>query len=920
MKRLLGFLVLMVQVFSGAAISNQKNDAQIIPESEENALASDSIQEIPSLDKEPVLRNFVKAQYPARLSRMGIEGTVSMEILVNEQGLVESVTVLAGVEPELDSAVVSAVRKFRFSPAEAAGDSVAVIITYQYSVTLQDVAEGIREYVNFTGTLFERGTRMVLSDAEVALFFSDTVSNRSIDVPFEIYLQKIGSFTGQKLTAGVISTVSDSLGRFSFRSLPCGPVEVRVSAPGYEPFTIKDTVVCGKSSDVVYRLQRTSDSELEIVVYGRSESREVSRRSLSKNEVSKIPGFSGDAVKVVQALPGVGRSSFGGGSIRVRGAPTWDSRFYLDGIPIPMLYHFGGVKSTYNSDALKSVDLYPGGFSSRYGNSVAGVIELQGRNADRQRVKGFADVNLFDATLFAEGPIGKKGGILATARRSYIGDILGYVVKKAGEAMNMPISVVPYYYDFTVRADVDLDSHGKVFLTLFGSKDEMKMILPFMRGGSSEVDEMVDRMECVNAFNMVMAGWDFSSGRWDNHFRAAVVNRDGLGSLFGYAKWKYKVWGYLLRAETSFKLSPELRFTTGTDLWWQPYLHYAIFPRTDKTFLQDTMEMTFGLVGPYFQLEFSPLPDLLIIPGFRYDYYPELNYKGSILPEFWDYRRFENHKGLSGEPSARLSASYKLNDCHTFKAAFGSYSQTPQPMGFVTHDTLGNPMLPATKATHAVGGYEWKISDLLSADFQLYHNTQWDIPELASTTEMLNDPGTPGFLDWGRGRMYGLEVMVRHEQSDRFFGWAAYTLSKSQRWSRRENRYLNYERDQTHNFQLVMSCRLPERWQAGTKLRYVSGNPYTPVVESVYDVTNRIYEPKMGAENSAREGAFFQVDLRVDKKFVYDKWMLSLYLDLQNVTGFLYKSPELTIYNYDYTRQISVTSPFIPSFGLKAEF
>ena len=207
---------------------------------------------------------------------------------------------------------------------------------------------------------------------------------------------------------------------------------------------------------VVYRLQRTSYSDLEIVVYGRTESREVSRRSLSSGEVRKIPGFSGDAVKVVQALPGVGRSSFGGGSIRVRGAPTWDSKFYLDGVSIPMLYHFGGIKSTYNSEALESVDLYPGGYSSRYGNSVAGVIELQSRNADRQRAKGFADVNLFDATFFAEGPIGSRGGILANVRRSYFGDILGVVVKKIGDKLNMPISVVPYYYDYTVRADVDL--------------------------------------------------------------------------------------------------------------------------------------------------------------------------------------------------------------------------------------------------------------------------------------------------------------------------------------------------------------------------------------------------------------------------------------------------------------------------------
>ena len=63
------------------------------------------------------------------------------------------------------------------------------------------------------------------------------------------------------------------------------------------------------------------------------------------------------------AGPGVARPTCISGDVVVRGAPTWDSKFYLDGVPIPTLYHYGGLKSTYNSDALLSIDFYPGGFS-----------------------------------------------------------------------------------------------------------------------------------------------------------------------------------------------------------------------------------------------------------------------------------------------------------------------------------------------------------------------------------------------------------------------------------------------------------------------------------------------------------------------------------------------------------------------------
>ena len=239
------------------------------------------------------------------------------------------------------------------------------------------------------------------------------------------------------------------------------------------------------------------------------------------------PGFSGDAVKVVQALPGVGRSSFGGGSIRVRGAPTWDSKFYLDGVSIPMLYHFGGIKSTYNSEALESVDLYPGGYSSRYGNSVAGVIELQSRNADRQRAKGFADVNLFDATFFAEGS-DRSRVEYTNVRRSYFWGYSGVWLKRSVINLNA-YSVSPYYYDYTVRAEMWI-LRKQVFMTLFGSKDELKMMCPY-EGGSKSIRWWTGWKMPMHSI-WLRLGWDFS-GRWVNSLRAAVVQREGLDPFSG---------------------------------------------------------------------------------------------------------------------------------------------------------------------------------------------------------------------------------------------------------------------------------------------------------------------------------------------------------------------------------------------------
>ena len=75
----------------------------------------------------------------------------------------------------------------------------------------------------------------------------------------------------------------------------------------------------------------------------------------------------------------------------------------------------------------------------------------------------------------------------------------------------------------------------------------------------------------------------------------------------------------------------------------------------------------------------------------------------------------------------------------------------------------------------------------------------------------------------------------------------------------------------------------------------------------------------MKKRNGARLAAFHQLDLRVDKTFVFQRWQFKIYLDVSNVYNHL--SEEQVQYSYDYTRRTPVTGlPIIPSFGLRAEF
>jgi len=880
---------------------------------------------LPSFEKMPEIKTFVEAQYPEELYKKGIEGTVLLELLVNDSGTVDSISIVRGVHPVLDTSAMKAAYRFTFSPAVAGGKPVAVLILYEYRFTLKEIVEKVREYVNFKGTLLERGTKNPIADAMVVLHFIDSTSDTTLPVPFNAYLSQIGSFKGQYLEENRLVTVTDSLGRFAFKSLPSDTIELIVPLPGYEEFKQTEYITPNEETSVTYYIRRVSYSDYEIVVYGKTEEKEVSRRQLTITEVKKIPGLGGDAVKVVQALPGVARPIFGSGAIVVRGAPTWNSQFFLDGIILPQLYHFGGIKSVYNSDALKAVDFYPGGFGTRYGNSIAGIIEITGRESRTDRRHGTVDLSTYDGSFLVEGGITDKLSVLASARRSFIGDILRLITES--EYFNLPFTISPFYWDYLLRCDYTINKNNHMYATAFGGRDSMTLIFPSLQGGSNEVDKATDRLGSNQTFAMGIFGWDWSvSDKWSNSLRYALVSDKNLMSVFGIVKVESNAIENQLRNQLTYTFNKKIRCNLGLDIDLYCLDMILVMPGANGAINRDTSEnWLLGDAGAYLNFEWKPLDRLLIIPGLRYDYYPELRYNGSLVPEFWNYTEFDNNRGISGEPSIRLSARYEFVKNHTVKFSTGNYSQTPQPVGQVIHKKWGNPALPATKAAHYVLGHEWDITDLISSDIQFYMNRQWDIPRFARAEDIGGGVNSVDQL-WvgnGKGRMYGMEIILRHEKSERFFGWIAYTLSRSERYDYytvNHKPWKLYDEDETHNLQILGSWSLRRQWDLGFRMRYVTGKPTTPVIRVEYDESSLSFIPIEGEKNSMRVPPFFQLDVRIDKKWVFDKWMFSIYVDLMNLSYFIYKSPEIQVWDDFYDEKTTVSNVFTPAIGYRAEF
>jgi len=150
--------------------------------------------------------------------------------------------------------------------------------------------------------------------------------------------------------------------------------------------------------------------------------REPTRRAIEEEQLTRIPGTRGDALRAVEVLPGVGRTGFAEneGPPIIRGAQPYESMVTLDGAPIPLLYHFGGLTSVYNSHLLEQVELYPGNFSARYGRVVGGVVEAKTRDPRTDGFHGILELSLIDNFVLVEAPITDKTSFALAGRRSNI--------------------------------------------------------------------------------------------------------------------------------------------------------------------------------------------------------------------------------------------------------------------------------------------------------------------------------------------------------------------------------------------------------------------------------------------------------------------------------------------------------------------
>jgi TonB family protein len=884
--------------------------------------------------------------YPEAAQEEGRGGALVARITIDAAGGVSRVDVLESTgHLDLDWAAMGAISNFTFKPAmfdDGSGTPSPgpVAIDYRTVFEVRTVVEEVptedalpepadapldegddpmarfsRGPVNLEGLVRAAALKTPLEGVEVY------VAIPSENVP--------GYEPGDEVE---LATLTDEEGRFTFRNLPPGPVRVSLGSTGYLPAFVEETIAEKQRTQVIVYLKPEKSNEFETVIRERKARKEVSKIALTREEVRRIPGTFGDPIRVIQNLPGLARAPGLGGQLIVRGANPQDTGTYFDGVEIPLLYHFGGLTSVVNAEFLEDISFYPGGFGAYYGRATAGIVDVSSRRLNMSEYKGYAEVDLFDSGFFFGGPL--KIGQLPTvnfalaARRSYVDALLPIVLDIFVGPDGQGIVVSPIYWDYQLKLETSPWAGHHLSLFGFGSDDDLKVISQGL--GQNDFD-----LGFKTTFHRLV-------GKWESRFPGGITHtfqpfigaelgaiQAGSGDIGVGVNIDITTLSWGLRDELRWAPSEIFEFAAGIDYQAQTFgiafdvpipSEVGSFPRlVPRITGQNQVIETSGITNAtalYSEAIIDLFPNFRVVPGLR----AEATNVHVNEQEGADGASVPSSDVWLWNVDPRLTGRLTLVPGSVLKGAFGVYRQPPS--GNQITEEGGNPALFQPRALQYIVGFEQKLTRDLNLDVQAYY-TGRDLL-VQSTNELISveegDVKRVAFTNGGRGRTLGVELLLRHELSKNFFGWIAYTLSRSEiDLSESSESFRLTSFDQTHILTLVGQYNLPWDITFGARFRLVSGRPTTLPLGSVHDLDTTNYNRRSSAGTLTRFPTFHQLDLRLDKKWVFDTFSLTAYVDLLN--AYNQENPEQ--FQEDYrNREVEPLPglPILPILGMSGEF
>lgn len=632
----------------------------------------------------------------------------------------------------------------------------------------------------------------------------------------------------------------------------------------------------------------------EVLITGKDETTDPTEMNKKTKLLFSVAGAAGDPLQSIYALPGIALSNNdgpGGSEPVIRGSAPQDNAYFIDMVPATYIFHNFG-NSIFDKNLISSFDLYPAAFSSQYGNATGGIIDVTLREPRNQDLSTTLHTSILSSGIFVESGLSQNQAFYASYRRSMMDQFVdGEDV--SDDEPGLQIDQLPISHDYQLKYHWSINEENSLSLIAAGASD---LIGATFGEGNNEVardPDFAGPAAIDQGFDSQGIIWNWAQG--DKSLKS-IVTHISEKEKFTYGANQHEITNanrYLGRFRYDQSLNKHHRFTTGLsieDVAYDIDINAKIVACSELAPDCSTVDA-----------EFVSYKDTLNMNN--YEFYIEDLWSLTDQHALLFGLHYSNDDYLNeGRVEPRFMWKYLINDTLSTQAAAGRYSQLPQLREII--DVLGNPELTTVKSDH----YTWGISQTFAEGWRwnidLYYKTMSDLvlsSELDNTTENYSNNAT--------GKARGIEFLINKELTDRWYGWAALSLSKTDRTNSTTGETVKFEYDKPILFNFVANRMIGERWMIGFKWNYQSGGRYTPVTHLVPSNTPSVLEPVYGELNSEQYPDYHQLDFRAEytrpKSWGYWKF----YIDILNVYN------RENVEEYDYAPNgVNLISP-PPGYG-----
>ena len=626
-------------------------------------------------------------------------------------------------------------------------------------------------------------------------------------------------FSNIVLDGTKIGGVTDANGFFNLSKVPAGQYKLVVTYIGFES---NEEIIEVKADKILDKKYYLSESSIQLNTVQLSAERQEAKTSvntsvikLTSKSLKKLPSIGGDPdiAQYLQVLPGVVFTGDQGGQLYIRGGAPIHNVVLLDGMILYNAFHSIGLFSVFDTDVIKTADVYTGGFNAEYGGRISSVVDIKTRDGNKKRLAGKVAASTFGSKLLLEGPLfkqkenGSSSSFILSSKTSYI--------DRTSKTLYSYISNEGLPYSF-------LDIYGKASFT--GSNGSKFNMFGFNFGDdvlySSLVNYSWNSYGFGSSFILIPSGssmlveGNFAFSNYDTE-QTNVGAKPKLSSINGFNSGLD--FTYFLEGESQIKYGIEVLGFGNTLNFYTP-----------SNILVDHNDNTTEFAG-FVKYKYVGTR-LLLEPSVRYHSYTSLG-ESSFEP--------------------RLGLKYNLTENLRFKSAGGVFSQNLIAVntgrevvnlfqGFISSTTNLPDELNGEdrssflqRAKHAIVGLEYDINDKWTVNVEAYVKDFNQLINLNRNKLYEDDENNFGISDELKkdfivetGLAKGLDFMFKYNDQ-RTSLWMVYSLGKVTRTDAFGTYLPHYNR--THNLNFVGSYVFgkDKSWTIDARWNFGSGFPFT---------------------------------------------------------------------------------------------